>query len=100
MRVRCLAQGHLDTQIGGARDQTSNLAVTSQTRSTLSPQLLFLLYDFYHICRGDPCDGPPLGQGPEISILCISPKLINHKLINVILLHLRMLDSDWLGGVH
>jgi hypothetical protein len=30
VRVRCLAQGHLDTQLGGAGDQTSNLLVTSQ----------------------------------------------------------------------
>ena len=30
VRVRCLAQGHLDTLLGGARDQTSNLPVTSQ----------------------------------------------------------------------
>ena len=28
--VGCLAQGHLDTQLGGASDQTSNLLVTSQ----------------------------------------------------------------------
>ena len=29
--VRCLAQGHLDTQLGGARDQTNNLAVSKLT---------------------------------------------------------------------
>ena len=32
--VRCLAQGHLDTQLGGAGDRTSNLLVPSQPRST------------------------------------------------------------------
>ena len=36
--VRCLAQGHLDTQLGGARDRTSNLAVASQP--ALPPTLL------------------------------------------------------------
>ena len=30
VRVRCLAQGHLDTQLGGAGDRTNNLQVTSQ----------------------------------------------------------------------
>ena len=29
-RVRCLAQEHLETQLGGAGDQTRNLLVTSQ----------------------------------------------------------------------
>ena len=36
--MRHLAQGHLDTQIGGAGDQTSNLPVTSQP--ALPPELL------------------------------------------------------------
>ena len=36
--VRCLAQGHLDTQLGGAWDRTSNLPVTSQP--ALPPELL------------------------------------------------------------
>ena len=30
VRVRCLAHGHLETKLGGARDQTSNLPVTTQ----------------------------------------------------------------------
>ena len=30
VRGRCLTQGHLDTKLGGAGDQTSNLPVTSQ----------------------------------------------------------------------
>ena len=30
LRVRCLAQGHLDTQLGGAWDRTSDLSVTTQ----------------------------------------------------------------------
>ena len=30
LRVRCLAQGHVDIQLGGAGDRTSNLPVTSQ----------------------------------------------------------------------
>ena len=34
--VRCLSQGHLDTQPGGAGDQTSNLPVPIQT--TLPPE--------------------------------------------------------------
>ena len=34
--VRCLAQGHLDTQLGGAGDRTSNLPVNSQP--TLPPE--------------------------------------------------------------
>ena len=38
VRVRRLAQGHLDTQLGGAGDQTSNLLVTSQP--ALHPELL------------------------------------------------------------
>ena len=39
VRVRCLAQGHLDYQLGGAGDRTtSNLVVTSQP--TLPPELL------------------------------------------------------------
>ena len=28
--MRCLAQGHLDTQLGGAGNRTSNLAITGQ----------------------------------------------------------------------
>ena len=38
VRVRCVAQGHLDTMLGGAGDQTSNLPVTSQP--ALPPELL------------------------------------------------------------
>ena len=38
VRVRRLAQGHLDPQLGGAGDLTSNLPVTSQP--TLPPELL------------------------------------------------------------
>ena len=38
VRVRCLAQGHLDTQLGGAGDRTNNLQVTSQP--ALPPELL------------------------------------------------------------
>ena len=38
-RVRCLAQGHLDTQLGGSMDRTSDLAVTSQP--ALPPELLW-----------------------------------------------------------
>ena len=30
VRVRCLAEGHLDTRLGGAGDRNSNLPVTSQ----------------------------------------------------------------------
>ena len=30
VRVRCLAQGHLNTHLGGSRDQTCNLPVASQ----------------------------------------------------------------------
>ena len=30
LRVRCHAQGHLDTQLGGPRDRTSHLPVTGQ----------------------------------------------------------------------
>ena len=37
VRGRCLPQGHLDTQIGGAGDRTSNRPVTSQT--ALPPEL-------------------------------------------------------------
>ena len=35
VRVRRLAQGHLDSQLGGAGDQTSNLPVTSQPKMFL-----------------------------------------------------------------
>ena len=42
--MRCLAQGHLDTQLGGARVRTSNLAVPSQP--ALPPELHAAL--FYH----------------------------------------------------
>ena len=35
---KCLAQGHIDTQLGGAGDRTSNLSVTRQ--------LLYLLSQF------------------------------------------------------
>ena len=38
VRMRCLAQGHLDTQLGGAGDPTSNLPVNSQP--TLPPEVL------------------------------------------------------------
>ena len=38
VRVRGLAQGHLDTQLAGAGDRTSNLAVTNRT--ALPPELL------------------------------------------------------------
>ena len=38
VRVRCLAHGYLDTQLGGAGDRTSNRAVTSQP--ALPPELL------------------------------------------------------------
>ena len=34
--MRCLAQGHLDTQLGGSGDRTSSLVVTSQP--DLSPE--------------------------------------------------------------
>ena len=37
VRVKCLAQGHLDIQVGGSRNWTSNLSVTSQ--SSLPPEL-------------------------------------------------------------
>ena len=37
---RCLPQGHCNTQLGGAGDRTSNLAVTSQP--TLPPELIQL----------------------------------------------------------
>ena len=36
--VRCLAQGHLNAQLGGAGDRTSNLAFTRQ--NALPPELL------------------------------------------------------------
>ena len=36
VRVRCLAHGHLDTQLGGAGNLTGNLPVTSQL--TLPPK--------------------------------------------------------------
>ena len=39
VRVRFLAQGHHDAQLGGAGDRTSNLPVTSDL-STLPPKLL------------------------------------------------------------
>ena len=39
-RVRCLAQGHLNTHLGGAWDRTSNLLVTREP--TLPPELLQL----------------------------------------------------------
>ena len=38
VRVRCLAQGHLDTQLGGAGYQTNNLVVASQP--AIPPELL------------------------------------------------------------
>ncbi|CAL8365855.1 unnamed protein product [Arctogadus glacialis] len=37
VRVKCLAQGHIDTQLGGARDGTSNLSVNKTT--ALPPEL-------------------------------------------------------------
>ena len=37
VRMRGLAQGHHNTQLGGAGDRTSNLAVTGQP--TLPPEL-------------------------------------------------------------
>ena len=40
VRVRCLAQGHLDNQLGGAGDRTSNLPVTSQTALSRSESSL------------------------------------------------------------
>jgi hypothetical protein len=36
VRVRCLAQGHLDARLGGAGYQTSNLPVTSQPPKILA----------------------------------------------------------------
>ena len=36
VRVRCLAQGHLDSQLGAAGDRTNNLPVTGQP--TLPPE--------------------------------------------------------------
>ena len=34
--VKCLAQGYIDTQLGGAGDPTSNLSVTRQVLYVLS----------------------------------------------------------------
>jgi hypothetical protein len=36
VRVKCLAQGHVNTQLGGAGDRTSNLSVTRQLLYLLS----------------------------------------------------------------
>ena len=36
VRVKCLAQGHINTQLGGAGDRTSNLSVTRQMLYLLS----------------------------------------------------------------
>ena len=49
VRVRYLAHGHLDTQLGGAGDQTSNLAVTSQP--AVPPELLPNVYNITRIYK-------------------------------------------------
>ena len=36
VRVKCLAEGHINTQLGGARDRTSSLSVTRQLLYLLS----------------------------------------------------------------
>ena len=37
--MRCLAQGHLDTQLGGAGARTSNLPVTTHQVDTLESHI-------------------------------------------------------------
>ena len=48
VRVRCLAQGQLDTRLGAASDQTSNLPVTSQAALSPEPHAA----PSYHLTRG------------------------------------------------
>ena len=57
VRVRRLAQGHIDSQLGGAEDLTSNLAATNEP--ALPPELLLPI----HECRwgiNQPVNQPPL----------------------------------------
>ena len=43
--MRCLAHGHLDTQLGGAGDRTSDLAVTSQPRDVWVKAIVYTHLD-------------------------------------------------------
>ena len=49
--VRCLAQGHLNTHLGGAGDQTSNLPVTSRPALPSEPHAAPKLTLYFHTWR-------------------------------------------------
>ena len=54
--MRCVAQGHIDTQLGGAGDQRSNLSITGHP--ALPPKLLPPLLELCHqLALYDPLSG-------------------------------------------
>ena len=55
VRVRCLAQGHLDTQVRGARDWTSNLLVSSRPALPPPPQQQHKRYFFFSASLQSEC---------------------------------------------
>ena len=75
--MRRLAQGHLDTQPGGAGAQTSNLPVTSQatllTSTSSQPNTLFLT-DAICVCHAFPRH-------------TVSPEALVHIVVGVTVLH-------------
>ena len=60
VRMWCLAQGHLDTQLGGARDQTSNLLVRGQP--ALPAELSVAGYQGLTVCQPAGRAWTPLAQ--------------------------------------